>query len=226
MRLDKMLAHLGIGSRKEVKKLIRDGYILVNGEIIRDDDFVVDEENDEVIFNDVKLEYEDKVYILLNKPAGVVCATEDNFNETVVDLVSEYRGYGIFPVGRLDKDTEGLLLLTNDGPLAHELLSPKKHVSKVYEVTCDKIIPEELVDKFAKGVVLEDGYKCKEAKLFDIKDNKCNVEIYEGKFHQVKRMFLMHGLEVTYLKRVKFGKLSLPSDLELGDYIKVNREDI
>ncbi len=221
-----MLAHLGLGSRKEVKKLIRDGLVLVNGEIIKDDDFVVDENNDEIIFNDETLNYEEKVYFLLNKPKGCVSACYDDSEKTVLDLISGYEARNLFPVGRLDKDTTGLLLISNDGELAHKLLSPKHHVSKVYEVELDDNIDESLIAKFSEGVVLEDNYKCKSANLFDINKNKAKLEIFEGKYHQVKRMFKIFNLEVVNLNRISFGKLTLPSNLAPGEYIKLKLEDI
>ncbi len=225
MRLDKLLSHLGYGSRKIVKTFIRKGHVMVNGVIITDDDFCVDEINDEIIFNETKLEYEAKIYLLMNKPKNVICATVDNYTETVIDLVGEYASMGVFPVGRLDKDSEGLLLLTNDGELAHQLLSPKKHVTKTYYVELDAHVPTSLIQEFKNGVKLAD-YKCQPAILANLKENSCEVSIVEGKFHQVKKMFQTYGLTVTRLVRIRFANLVLDETLAVGEYRKITKEMI
>ncbi|MDD3422792.1 MAG: pseudouridine synthase, partial [Bacilli bacterium] len=187
MRLDKFLAHLGYGTRKDTKTLVRSGAVLVNGESIKDGGYIIDENNDEVVVYDTKLDYEEYLYIIMNKPSGVVSATFDSNCETVLDLLPDYASRGLFPVGRLDKDSTGLLLLTNDGQLAHQLLSPKNHVKKVYEVSLDQDVSQALIPAFSKGVVLEDGYHCKSAELVIIEPRKALVTVTEGKFHQVKR---------------------------------------
>ncbi len=225
MRLDKMLANMGYGSRKQVKEYIRKGFVLVNGETITNDDFKIDELNDEVIIADNKVEYNDKVYIMLNKPDGYVSATFDNNDPTVIDLVSEYSYKDIFPVGRLDKDTHGLLLITNDGALAHNLLSPKKHVLKKYYLKYEGVINENKIKEFAQGIELED-FICKSAELIDLKNNEAYVIISEGKFHQVKRMMEKIGCNVTYLKRIEFGTLILDENLKEGEYRLLTQEEI
>ncbi len=226
MRLDKMLAHMNYGTRKEVKELIRKGYVLVNGEVITDDDFKVDEINDEVIIADEKVQYKDKVYIMLNKPDGYISATYDSKDPTVIDLIDEYNYMDIFPVGRLDKDTHGLLLITNDGDLAHNLLSPKKHVDKKYFLKYDGIITEKGIKAFEEGIILDDGYKTIPAKLIDLGNNEAYVIIKEGKFHQVKIMMEKINCKVTYLKRVEFGSLKLDETLEEGKYRLLTEEEL
>ncbi|MDD2433812.1 MAG: pseudouridine synthase [Bacilli bacterium] len=226
MRLDKFLAHLGYGTRKDTKTLVRSGAVLVNGESIKDGGYIIDENNDEVVVYDTKLDYEEYLYIIMNKPSGVVSATFDSNCETVLDLLPDYASRGLFPVGRLDKDSTGLLLLTNDGQLAHQLLSPKNHVKKVYEVSLDQDVSQALIPAFSKGVVLEDGYHCKSAELVIIEPRKALVTVTEGKFHQVKRMFQAFNINVLTLKRIKFGSLSLPSSLKEGEYQKISKEMI
>ncbi|MDE6655504.1 MAG: rRNA pseudouridine synthase [Anaeroplasmataceae bacterium] len=225
MRLDKLLAHMGYGSRKEVKSFIRKGYVLLNGETVFDDDIKVDEENDEIVLLNETVEYQKKIYLLLNKPKGYVSATYDAFDPTVLDLIKETQK-GLFPVGRLDKDTTGFLLITNDGKLAHELLSPKHHVAKTYELTFTGAFKNSFIEQFQKGVVLEDGYVCKPADFELLEPQKGRITIYEGKFHQIKRMMLVLGMEVTSLKRITFGGLSLPLDLEEGAYRFLTDEEL
>lgn len=226
MRLDKMLAHMNYGTRKEVKELIRKGFVLVNGEVITNDDYKVDEINDEVVIANEKVEFKDKVYIMLNKPDGYISATYDSKDPTVIDLISEYNYLNIFPVGRLDKDTHGLLLITNDGDLAHNLLSPKKHVDKKYYLKFDGNITEKGIKAFEEGIGLDDGYKTMPAKLIDLGNNEANVIIKEGKFHQVKIMMERIGCKVTYLKRVEFGSLLLDENLEEGQYRLLTEEEL
>ena len=221
IRLDKILSHMGYGSRKEVKDIIRKGYVLVNGQTIYNDDFKVCEENDNIQIDGENINYESLVYIMLNKPSGVVSATYDPKYQTVCDLCNEYRKMKIFPVGRLDIDTEGLLLLTNDGILAHKLLSPKYHVDKKYYVEFEGVFKASFIDDFKNGIVIDDGYKCLEAKCELIESNKAFLTIHEGKFHQVKRMFEALGMRVTYLKRVSFGDVFLDENLKLGEYRKL-----
>lgn len=226
LRLDKMLAHLGYGSRKDVKRIIRKGEVIVNGEVCKNDDFKVDSENDEVIVFDEEVSYQELVYIMLHKPAGVVSATFDNYKQTVIDLVSEYEKQKVFPVGRLDIDTEGLLLITNDGMLCHKLLSPKYHVDKVYYVEFTGTFKEEYIEKFKNGITLDDGYVTLPADIKLIGENKAHVTLHEGKFHQVKRMFLALNMEVTYLKRISFGSLVLDESLNKGEYRLLSQKEI
>ncbi|MDE7095678.1 MAG: rRNA pseudouridine synthase [Anaeroplasmataceae bacterium] len=225
MRLDKLLAHMGYGSRKEVKTFIRKGYVLVNGETVYDDDAKVDEENDEILILNESVEYQKQIYLLLNKPKGYVSATFDPKEPTVLDLIEENQK-GLFPVGRLDKDTTGFLLITNDGKLAHELLSPKHHVAKTYELTFTGEFKETYLEQFKEGIVLEDGYLCKPADFTLLEPHKGRITIYEGKFHQIKRMMQALGMEVTSLKRLSFGNLELPKDLEEGKYRPLQKEEI
>ena len=228
MRLDKYLSFLGKGTRKEVKEFIKKGLVSVNGITIKKDDFKINEENDIVIFNNEKLEYEEFVYLMLNKPSGVVSATYDNKDKTVIDLIKEYKHLDLFPFGRLDKDSEGLLVISNDGKLAHELLSPKKHVDKKYYVEVLGKVTNEDVTIFKDGITL-DNELCKSATLEIIKSDDisyCYVTISEGKYHQVKRMFESVNKKVTYLKRVTFGNLKLDENLKLGEYRKLTEQEI
>ena len=218
IRLDKLLAHSGYGSRKEVKELIRKGQVSVNEVVIKDDDFKVDEVNDEVIVEGIIVDYQKFIYIMMNKPDGVLSATYDPKDPIVLDLIEDTPTRGLFPVGRLDKDSEGLLLITNDGKLAHELLSPKKHVDKVYYIEYEGELVSDVKEKFKEGIILEDNYKCLPASIELLNDNKAYITISEGKFHQVKRMINMCNGEVTYLKRIKFGPLELDNSLKEGEY--------
>ena len=218
IRLDKLLAHSGYGSRKEVKELIRKGQVSVNEVVIKDDDFKVDEVNDEVIVEGIIVDYQKLIYIMMNKPDGVLSATYDPKDPIVLDLIEDTPTRGLFPVGRLDKDSEGLLLITNDGKLAHELLSPKKHVDKVYYIEYEGELVSDVKERFKEGIILEDNYKCLPASIELLNDNKAYVTISEGKFHQVKRMINMCNGEVTYLKRIKFGPLELDNSLKEGEY--------
>ena len=226
IRIDKMLSHLGYGSRKDVKRIIRKGEVLVNGEVIKNDDFKVDSDIDEVVVFDESVSYSEFVYIMLNKPAGVVSATFDNYKQTVIDLVSEFEKQKVFPVGRLDIDTEGLLLITNDGMLCHNLLSPKSHVDKKYYVEFAGEFKEEYYQAFENGITLDDGYVTLPGNIKLIGENKAEVTIHEGKFHQVKRMFLSLNMEVTYLKRISFGSLVLDESLKLGEYRLLSDKEV
>lgn len=226
LRLDKMLAHCGYGTRKEVKQLIRKKNVLVNGNVITNDDFKVDSDIDEIVVFDEILSYSNLVYIMLNKPSGVVSATFDFHKKTVIDLVDNYANQKVFPVGRLDIDTEGLLLITNDGQLCHQLLSPKYHVDKTYYVEFKGCFIDKYYDDFKNGIILDDGYKTLPAKIELLSNNKANVTIHEGKFHQVKRMFLALNMEVTYLKRIKFKNLVLEDNLKLGEYRLLTLQEI
>ena len=226
MRLDKMLAHLGYGSRKEVKEYIRKGYVMVNGETITNDDYKVDEESDEIVFLDQELHYEKMLYFILNKPDGYVSATYDSKDPIVLDLIDGHENRGLFPVGRLDKDTTGLLLISNDGKLAHKLLSPNKHVDKVYELTFSGTFKPAYHKYFNEGITLDDGYKCMPATFELLGDNHGLITIKEGKYHQVKRMMQALNMEVLTLKRIEFGPLKLPNDLALGEYRELTAEEL
>ncbi len=224
-RLDKVLAHLNYGSRKEVKALIRKGYVRVNGEVVLSDDIKVDTENDEINIFDESVKYDKFVYLMLNKPEGYISATYDPRQKTVLDLMPEYSKMKIFPVGRLDIDTEGLLILTNDGHLSYNLLAPKKHVNKKYYVEFSGEFKEEYHKKFEEGLDLGD-FVTKSASVELINDNSCYINISEGKFHQVKRMFEALDMKVTYLKRVEFKNLKLDESLALGEYRELTVSEI
>lgn len=229
MRLDKFLKENGICSRSEAKKILKQGLVSVNGTLIKDSDYKIDENVDVVKYDNQEIVYNEYVYIMVNKPAGVICATEDYKDKTILDLVSEYKHKDLFPFGRLDKDSVGLVILGNDGKLAHELLSPKKHVDKKYYLKIDGVLTEEDIKAFAEGITLEDGYKCKSGKLEILKsDNlsECYATISEGKFHQLKRMFKMLGKEVVYLKRISFGNIVLDESLQEGEYRLLTEDEI
>ncbi len=227
MRLDKFLSNNKLGTRTEVKKALRKGVCLVNDEVVKSADFKLNE-NDIVIYNGVEVSNRglDKVYILLNKPKGVVSATKDNMEETVMDLLGVDATKDLFPVGRLDKDTTGLLLITNDGEFAHNTLSPKKHVPKKYYVELDGEIPNGIEKEFEKGVKLNDEEYAKPAIIEVVEPTTAYVTITEGKYHQIKRMFHRFDLEVLELERVSFGNLVLGDDLEVGDYKFLTPEEV
>lgn len=230
VRLDKFLANMGFGSRKEVKKLLKTGAVRVNESILKDAKAHIEIGKDTINVNGEDIEYKEFIYLMMNKPQGVISATEDSKDETVVDLLElEDARYEPFPVGRLDKDTEGFVLLTNNGKLAHELLSPKKHVPKTYYAQIEGTVTEEDVLKFKEGVILDDGYETKPGDLVIIKSgntSEIKLTITEGKFHQVKRMFIAVGKKVTYLKRLSIGPLELDPTLELGEYRELTDEEI
>lgn len=219
MRLDKFLANSGVASRSNVRAIIKSGIVTVNNSIIKDVNYKINENVDEVKIKDKTIKYAPYVYIMLNKPKGYLSATDDNRKKTVIDLLNgNYSTYNVFPVGRLDIDTEGLLILTNDGDLTHKLLSPKKHVTKKYYVETKNTIDDSQINKIVCGVDIG-GYITKDdAKISKISENSCYLSITEGKFHQVKKMFLAVGNEVVYLKRVMMNKLYLDEKLKLGEY--------
>lgn len=229
-RLDKVLGNLGYGTRKEVKALAKKGEVTVNGTIVKDSAQHVDPEKDIIEVSGEKIFYRKYIYVMLNKPQGVISATEDDYEETVIDLLeTDLAVFKPAPVGRLDKDTEGLLLLTNDGELNHMLLSPKRHVPKRYYATIEGRVTEKDIEEFKKGVVLDDGYKTLPAELFILEsDENSEIEVilYEGKYHQVKRMFEAVGKKVTYLKRISMGPLKLDASLELGEYRELTEEEL
>lgn len=221
---------MGYGSRKEVKQLLKKGQVTVNGLVMKDGKEQVDPLKDTIILSGEEIHYKEYIYLMMNKPKGVISATEDNYDETVIDLLQlEDAVFAPFPVGRLDKDTEGLLLITNDGGLAHQLLSPKKHVPKTYFAVIDQEVTEKDVEAFRQGVILDDGYHTKPGDLKIIKSgiySDIELTITEGKFHQVKRMFEAVGKKVVYLKRISMGPLKLDESLELGEYRELTEEEI
>lgn len=225
MRLDKYLAEMGAGTRSEVKKAVRAGRVTVGGKVAKDASLHVGE-NDEVCMDGRAIAYEKFVYYMLNKPAGVISATEDPRQQTVLDLIEERQRKGLFPVGRLDRDTEGLLLITNDGELAHRLLSPRHHVDKVYFAKLDGPVSEREKELFAQGLKVDDSLTAMPAVL-EILEPACEVRvtIREGKFHQVKRMFAAVGREVLYLRRLSMGLLALDPELAPGAYRRLTSEE-
>lgn len=230
MRIDKVLSNLGYGSRKDVKKLLKDGAVKVNSVIVKDAKQHVDPKNDTVTLNGEEIQYKEFIYLMMNKPPGVISATEDNRDETVIDLLEvEDLVFEPFPVGRLDKDTEGLLLITNDGQLSHRLLSPKKHVPKTYFAVIEGEVTDEDIEAFGNGVTLDDGYETKPGELVILNSgltSDIELTITEGKFHQVKRMFQAVGKRVVYLKRLSMGPLKLDETLELGEYRELTDEEL
>ena len=222
VRLDKFLSHMGYGTRNEVKNIIKNGWVTIEGKTIKKADFQV-KEDQTVYVDDVPVSYVRYEYYILNKPIGYVSATEDNVYPTVMELIPSIRN-DLYPVGRLDLDTEGLLLVCNDGQLTHELLSPKKHVLKKYSVEFEGSLPENAIDIFAQPMDLDD-FVTKPSQLEVLDQDKAYLTISEGKFHQVKRMFQKVGCEVTYLQRVCFGPLEL-KDLEIGQARALTPEEI
>ena len=225
LRLDKFLCDAGIGSRSQVKVFLKQGLIKVNGEIIKRPEFKVEEEQDSVTFQGKEINYRKYVYYMLNKPKGVVSATRDNLDRTVTDLIKDSGHQNLFPVGRLDKDTEGLLIMTNDGDLAHRLLSPKKHVDKVYYVELDKMLTEEGRRMLETGIDIGEEKPTLPANAQRITDTSLYLTIREGKYHQVKRMLKAVGCEVTYLKRIAMGAISLDKNLPCGCYRELTEEE-
>jgi len=230
VRIDKLLAHTGFGSRKDVKHLLKKKCVTVDNKVITKSDFHVNPDEQEIAVNGEKVDYQKFIYIMLHKPQGYLSATEDRHERTVIDLVQpEYQHYHLAPVGRLDKDTEGLILLTNDGALNHRLTSPKNEVYKTYFAKIDGTVKEEHVKIFEDGVILDDGYKTKKAFLEIVKSDtlsEIKLSICEGKFHQVKRMFRAIGMEVTYLKRLTIGHLVLDETLQLGEMRLLTDEEL
>lgn len=235
IRIDKYLADCGIGTRSEVKKYIKAKQITVNGSLVLKPEEKVDETKDEICFKGQPITYEKYVYYLFHKPAGCVTAKQDNVHQTVMDYFPEdIRAKEVAPVGRLDLDTEGLLLLTNDGPLTHHLLSPAHHIPKTYYAILDKEVPETAIKKFKEGVDIGDDKPTLPAELVihSITKDEAGVNVYsakltihEGRFHQVKRMFEVVGCTVIYLKRCSMGSLTL-GDLPKGEYRKLTVEEI
>ena len=227
VRLDKWLSEKSSLTRSEAKDALKKGKVLVNGQTAKDPSLKLNTDSDEVILDGNKLIYEENVYFVLNKPAGFVTSTSDSDGVNVMSLLKGEVTKNLFPVGRLDKDTEGLLLITDDGELAHRLLSPKKHVKKTYYVECQNSISDFDMDILRKGVDIGDDTPTKEAEVTRIDDKIINLSITEGRFHQVKRMLEAVGNKVVYLKRLSFGNLFL-DDLEIksGEYRKLNSSEI
>ena len=228
MRLDKFLCEMGVGTRSEVKICLKKGQVTVNGEVVKKPETKIDENKDTICFLGQALAYEAVQYFLLNKPADCVTATRDNLSETVMSFLPENRRDDLFPVGRLDKDTEGLLLITNDGQLAHELLSPKKHVDKTYFAVIDGEVKEEHKQLFLDGLDIGDEDLTLPAQLRILKSGETSeieLTIHEGRFHQVKRMFEAIGTKVTYLKRISMGPLTLGA-LQPGEVRHLTDEEI
>lgn len=229
MRIDRFLKETGICKRKEVNNILKKKLVTVNKKVITDTGFKINENVDLIEYDGKKIEYSQYIYIMLNKPSGIISASEDQRETTVVDLVKEYKHRHLFPFGRLDKDSVGLLILSDDGKLAHELLSPKKHVDKKYFLRIKGRLDEGDITKFSEGIVLEDNTKCKPAKLEILNSDEiseCYVTISEGKFHQLKRMFKMLGKEVIYLKRISFGLINLDESLKEGEYRLLKEKEI
>lgn len=222
MRLDKMLSHMGFGSRKDVKQLIKSKKVRINDEIAKKPNIHIDTEQDAVSVHGELVEYKEFIYLMLHKPQGFISATEDGYSQTVIDLLEvEDAHFEPFPVGRLDKDTEGLLLLTNDGKLAHALTSPRREIEKTYYAVIAGRVTDDHIEQFSRGVTLDDGYETKPGHLrILISGNISEIEltITEGKYHQVKRMFESIGRRVTFLKRIRMGEITLDEKLPIGSY--------
>ncbi len=230
MRLDKFFSSQSLASRREVKELVRQGAVTVNGETVKKADCQINPDTDRITLHGKPVGYEEFVYYLLHKPQGVVSATEDSAHRTVVDLIPpEWAREGLFPVGRLDKDTTGLLLITNDGAFGHRLLSPKKHVQKVYHATVNVEITEAQITQFSDGVTLKDGYRCLPAKMRVLQQgvpSVVEITLYEGKYHQIKRMIAAVGGHVLALKRVAMGDVWLDDTLPEGAVKKIVHKDL
>ena len=247
IRLDKFLADMGIGTRSEVKKLLNFGFVWINGQKVKDPSIKVNIEKDRVTFKGKEVCYQKNFYYMFNKPAGCVSATKDGLSETVIEFLKNEPTRDLFPVGRLDKDTEGLLLITNDGKLAHNLLSPKKHVNKTYYTFVDKALSQSEIQLFKNGVDIGDDKPTLPAEIEEINDEEAKkilekattpamesfayakaykVTIKEGRYHQIKRMFEHFNSKVTYLKRVSMGNLKLDSSLVPGEYRQLTKEEM
>jgi len=225
-RIDKIISSQTHYTRKDVKELIRNKQVTVNGNIINKSDIKVNPEIDKISVCNEELKIQKYVYLMLNKPKGYVSATEDKNDKTVLDLVPlEYSHRGLFPAGRLDKDTTGLMIITDDGTFAHNILSPKKHIPKTYNVTIDIPVTNEMVEGFKKGVSLNDG-ECKSANLKITGEYSAIVTLTEGRYHQIKRMFGCFGAKVTELKRIKMGNFELPNDLQEGACREFTKEEL
>lgn len=229
IRLDKYLAQMNKGTRKEIKEAAKRGRIAVNGIIVKNTDLKINPDRDMVLFDNEEIGFVEYEYFIMNKPQGVVSATRDEQDKTVIDLIKDNVRKDLFPVGRLDKDTEGLLLITNNGDLAHRLLSPVKHVKKIYYAKIDGIVTEDDVKKFSEGIELSDGTITRPAALkilVSAQISEIELTIYEGKYHQVKRMFAAVGKHVLFLKRICIGELYLDKELDTGAYRRLTDEEL
>ena len=228
-RIDKIIASQGKYSRSEVKKLVKDGRVTLDGKVIKSSDVKADPDVNNISIDGKSIGYKKHLYIMLNKPQGVVSATEDTDHKTVIDLVpKELKRDGLFPAGRLDGDTVGFVLITDDGDFAHRILSPKNHIMKTYHATLQRPVTTEDIDAFRNGIELKDGTLCLEAQVrpLDGDDPMAEIKICEGKYHQVKRMFAALGNKVVYLKRVKMGNLSLDESLEEGQCREITAQEL
>lgn len=240
IRLDKYLADMGLGTRTEVKNILKKGKITIDGEIIKKPDYKVDIENQFICFDGRTVKYEQWEYYMLNKPAGIVTAVSDKKDKTVIELLDQVNRKNLFPVGRLDKDTEGLVLITNDGNLAHDLLSPKKHIPKTYYAKINGLITDEDINSFEKGIYLRPETEREKSsgkekiitlpadlKVLSLGEiSEVEITIKEGKFHQIKRMFEALGKKVVFLKRLSMGNLALDETLKIGEYRLLTKEEI
>ena len=225
-RIDRILSEQTNYSRKEIKKLVSKGLVLVNECVVRRSDEKYDEDNISIKINGEDVSVNKHFYLLLNKPKGYVSATVSDSDKTVIDLIpNKYKTRTLFPAGRLDKDTTGLMLITDDGVFAHNILSPKKHIKKIYEVFIDKDVSDEMINGFKEGVKLNDG-ECKSALLEKVDTNKCLVTLTEGRYHQIKRMFGCYKAKVLELKRICMGELYLPTNLAVGEVREVSDEEL
>ena len=227
IRIDKMLSNVTNISRSEIKRFIKRGEVTVNGKVVKTADEKIDPESSEVKLKGQTIGYNEFVYIMLNKPKGILSASNDKSRKTVVDLVPEnLKRQKLFPVGRLDKDTTGLIIITNDGEYAHKIISPKNKTGKVYIATLDGALKEDLISEFKKGVVLADGTKCRPASLEILESNIARLTLFDGKYHEVKRMFGVFDLGVNELHRYAIGDLTLPDTLQSGECLLMSAEDV
>lgn len=227
IRLDRFISNQLTISRSVVRSGVQQGHATVNGNTVRDCKFMIDAGNDKVVYNNIFVEYKEFLYILMNKPSGILSASNDKSRKTVVDLASEkFNRKGLFPVGRLDKDTTGLLIITDDGVFAHNCISPKKAIPKTYIAELDGDINEKTAERFKKGVVLADGTVCKPAVLERVSENVARLTITEGKYHQIKRMFGTENIGVNKLHRESIGKLTLPENLKEGECVEIDKNTL
>ncbi len=228
-RLDKFISSMTEYTRSQIKKLALDGKIQVNSEIVKDCSLKINPETDRIYVCKREITFKEKVYILMNKPYGVVCATADRRDKTVLDLLSDdVKRKDLFPAGRLDKDTRGMVLITNDGELSHRILSPKKHIPKYYLVRLKENFCEKYAKEFEQGIIIDGGEKCLPAKVRGLENcpDAAFLELFEGKFHQVKRMFAAVENHVESLVRIRMGNLSMPENLESGSYVELLHKDV
>ncbi len=226
MKIIKYLELTTSMDKKMCEKYLKEKRVKVNGMVVNKPNTVIKELKDQVVVDDCLLEYEEYIYLMMNKRGGYVSATQDNFQVTIFEDIKEYKNRDLRIVGRLDKDTEGLLLITDDGDFIHHLTSPKHSIDKTYFVGFEGSYPGNIEQMFEDGILLDDGYKCLPAKIKIINNRKCEITIQEGKFHQVKRMCAACGMKVVYLKRLSIGKLKLDENLKIGEYRKLTVEEV